>query len=662
MRATKWAAPGAILASLVLAVSCDDEPGILPITLSSDCNACHVGVDAPTSGNHSTHVGIAGYACTRCHDGYSDDPAHNNGIPETGVGLVTFDAPNAAAVYDGTTCSNTWCHGPSSLNVATSPPDWGASPIVCGNCHMVPMSDAGLTSTGGTHTTHANCYGCHSDVVNSDNTTFADESRHVDGIVDVSAALCGACHTTPATDGHPTHVTTEGFACEKCHDGYLTDANHINGSPDTGIGLVNFDIDNPAATYDGTNCSSTWCHGPSSRAGDPVWGGAAMACGDCHTVPMDGTATTGGPDHTTTANCYSCHAAVIQSDNTTFEDPALHIDFSKQYDISSAACADCHATPATTSHTGHVTGLGYACTKCHNGYVGSASHYNYVSESAGLVAFDTDNPSGTYNEGTSSCGSTWCHGPNSVSADPVWDVSTMSCGQCHPNPPTVGSHIVHTGNLFSDPSAPKYDFACSECHEGAGDGTALHVNFTVDVALDPFASSLATGYGANGGNIPTWNAGPKSCSNVYCHSNGVTKEKGGAYDLGDIGSPPDGVLSYNTPVWGGSVSCGDCHAGEPLGTPLTGGDYPNTGAHRSSWHATSPNNRPTTGYVPCSSCHSTAVGDALQGTYGSAEHVDGLLKFHPYAVPSPGTIQNPEGSDRSYDDGHCGNALGCWYQ
>ena len=75
------------------------------------------------------------------------------------------------------------------------------------------------------------------------------------------------------------------------------------------------------------------------------------------------------------------------------------------------------------------------------------------------------------------------------------------------------------------------------------------------------------------------------------------------------------------------------------------------------------NNRPVTGYVPCSSCHSTAVGDALQGTYGSAEHVDGSLKFHPYAVSSGGTIQNPEGSDRSYQDtpSHCGGTAGCWY-
>ena len=526
--------------------------------------------------------------------------------------------------------------------------------------------DGTAGSTGIKHTVSADCSLCHSEVVNPDDVTFFDAAKHGDFTIqyDIAAATCTDCHTSVTSESHTTHVVTEGYACAKCHDGYDGLGTHRDGTDDVGAGLVAFDAFNPApAWYNGGTgaCSDTWCHGPSSRDFDPLWGLSAVGCGNCHTTPMsDAGLTSTGGTHTTDADCNACHSDVINPDNTTFADPARHLD--RIVDVSASSCDACHTpAPSSGSHTAHVSTLGYACVRCHDGYFSDPNHNNGSSDTSGLVAFDTDNPSGTYNEGASSCGSTWCHGPNSASADPVWGGAVPSCGQCHPNPPTAGSHARHTGNDLSDPANPLYNFTCTECHYGVN--TAVpHVDFTVDVVLDTTAAALATGYGDNGGNTPTWNGGATTCGNVYCHSNGVTKEKGGAYDLADIGSTLDGVLAYNTPTWGNpaSVSCGDCHAGAPLGTALATADYPDSGEHRKGAHSDGAKNR-AAGYAPCASCHSTALGDARQGTYGTAQHVDGALDFHPYRVPSGGTIQNPEGSDLSYDDGHCGNSKGCWY-
>ena len=322
----------------------------------------------------------------------------------------------------------------------------------------------------------------------------------------------------------------------------------------------------------------------------------------------------------------------------------------------------CHPGLTGGSHTAHVDDMSQGCTVCHDGYDSLPTHNDGQGDTTGVVSFGPGNPAGAYDEGTSSCSSLYCHGPSTV----VWGGAPPSCGDCHDAAPTSGSHRVHIRNDFSDPAAPEYDYACGECHSGAGDGTALHANFAVDVVLDPSAASLATGYGSNAGNAPTWVPGTKACGNVYCHSNGVTKETGGAYDSADIGvlaaSPYAGVLSYNTPVWDtpATVSCGACHAAAPLGAIVDENDYPPSGQHRdpTGFHVVSD----VVGYtsVQCFWCHATSSLEALQGTYGSAEHVNGALEFHPCStdVP-PGTVWST--SVRSYGDGHCGNGSPCWY-
>ena len=105
---------------------------------------------------------------------------------------------------------------------------------------------------------------------------------------------------------------------------------------------------------------------------DPTWGGSPLTCGDCHNKPMTGQLTSGGITHTTDADCNSCHADVVDTDNIAWVDENLHVNGA--VDVSTSACTACHTSLTSGSHTEHVTVQGYTCVKCHNSYYGQPTH------------------------------------------------------------------------------------------------------------------------------------------------------------------------------------------------------------------------------------------------------------------------------------------------
>jgi len=228
---------------------------------------------------------------------------------------------------------------------------------------------------------------------------------------------------------------------------------------------------------------------------------------------------------------------------------------------SEAACGTCHgasasAPPTAGSHTKHASSasgnLNLACTKCHAS-VTDGSHVN------GSVAWDLDDTdtrigaSATYrgsNAGQTgqlapsasygSCSNIYCHSdvqPNGGTGSPTYASvawgGSVTCSSCHvdmsTSPSATGSHIKH---------AQTQGYACSVCHSGAGSGTTLHADYNIDVAF----SGIAAGGSYSQSPNPPGN-GYGTCSSVYCHS--------------------DGKGNYQTPTWGGTVACGDCHTVPP---------------------------------------------------------------------------------------------------
>lgn len=256
---------------------------------------------------------------------------------------------------------------------------------------------------------------------------------------------------------------------------------------------------------------------------------------------------------------------------------------------------------------------------------------------------------------------------------------TGFCEDCHNNTlpgHNTNAHQKHTTGLY------KYD--CSTCHYGHGWEKSSHMNKETDVNFN--LGSLATRNGSDG-NLPVWNPETKTCSDVYCHSNGVTADRGtdGTYTW-SLNSPPFGNMVYaTTPAWdkGEITGCESCHPGsgnmeEPYlierPNTLTQLNYPATGQHRLLFHmsnnseyASAPYDLPGWDGVQCFWCHSVNATDITsingptnQGTYGTEYHIDGATYFKPLNISNGGTIISGSRYSGNGSEAHCGEGKKCW--
>jgi predicted CxxxxCH...CXXCH cytochrome family protein len=149
-----------------------DWYGTAGFTLPS-CQTCHTsGFDAAldpvatngagTSGKHGIHVTDHAIPCERCHNGYTTDNTHTDGVLNVGdpnVSLVSFDATNPTGTWTNAvgpqtgSCAALDCHngvtlGWYSTNTWTTPTD-------CRACHGAPAGTrrqvlaGAATGTGG---------------------------------------------------------------------------------------------------------------------------------------------------------------------------------------------------------------------------------------------------------------------------------------------------------------------------------------------------------------------------------------------------------------------------------------------------------------------------------------------------------------------------------
>ncbi|MEK6544725.1 MAG: CxxxxCH/CxxCH domain-containing protein, partial [Elusimicrobiota bacterium] len=490
---------------------------------------------------------------TACGDGEErSDDVKFTPIQPPDAGKPDVGKPDTGAPDSGT---------PDSGKPDTATPDSG---IPDSGAPDADVPDTGAPDSGMPDAGTCSAVNCHSKV-------------KFDGHPDFGLAPAGS----PVSLSHPAHVKT--IPCESCHDGY-TDS-HSNGTLEA-VGTVFVNGVQGKWNDTGASCSGMSCHGGG------VWGDKDPKCTMCHDKAF---ALAPAPDkgaHPTHADkmqfgCSPCHNqyqnksthrdgkadlsgivsmsiapnAVFSETQKTCNNLNCHGD-GNWYD-KDPTCGMCHGgkgfagpKPTEGSHPKHVDTKGYTCPTCHDGYQTASTHRNgNLDHGAGLVIFDGKNPSGVYTKTDAKCTGVYCHGPGPSVKAPVWG-GQVACGDCHSTNPASGSHAKHVSGQ---------GYTCDTCHAGSGAAGALHGDFKLDVVINASPTSLATGFGQNAGNVPVYSAGTKSCSGVYCHSNGASKEKGGVYGLADIGTPPNGVMAYGNPVWGGQVACGDCHPAKPLG-------------------------------------------------------------------------------------------------
>ena len=190
--------------------------GVVQLGGPGICNTCHGNAEnaappvdttghsettAPGVGAHQTHLlggrnvaerggGATARAvsCEECHlvPERSTDSGHNDTpLPAELTFAGVSSAFGATPAYDGTSCTDSYCHGAMFVNGNESggnrtTPAWtmvDGSQAGCGSCHGIPPP-----GPGGTHPSSTTCHLCHQHV--NDDYTFNDPNLHVNGVVD----------------------------------------------------------------------------------------------------------------------------------------------------------------------------------------------------------------------------------------------------------------------------------------------------------------------------------------------------------------------------------------------------------------------------------------------------------------------------------------------
>ncbi|MBT0652040.1 CxxxxCH/CxxCH domain c-type cytochrome [Geomobilimonas luticola] len=552
---------------------------LAPVTLVSwtDSNLVHNSNRFPGTTKWGGSWGIPGgqygaFDCKTCHIAGSS----NIKRVRTSVTAPSGSFPGGAVVFNSMTSFGNDTGGHT------------ASLHICEACHSQNKYHNFDTTnnTGGlAHENNSDCTTCHPhnagfragcDVCHGNPPTTADN----DGSTATGLAWKPAATGATSPGAHNMHAIARGMKCVTCHNGntmptvsntiqmgFAMDKTNVPGFSGTKVG-GSYDGFVPAAPYSfvsgdggtttvtqaGSNsCSNLYCHGgwtgSNGSITTPSWTGGATqaACGTCH-----GTTAATAP----TAGSHGRHAA-----NGAGQLALL--------------CSSCHGTDPANNN--HVNGRIYwNLATGDNRFGASATYKTFANSSTAALA--------PYGSCTVYCHSSVQNATGSAVASPttsaVWGTAApLSCdtSNCHGNPPAGGKHSIHAA----------YSYACATCHSGAGNETAKHADYKIDVAF----SGLGTGGSYTQSAINPPGNGFGSCSTIYCHSSGQSAD--------GLSATP--VYAGTNPAWGGTAACGSCHAT----TTMT------TGSH--TQHLALDTN--------CGNCHTGASAAA----YSDAAHVNQLI-------------------------------------
>lgn len=533
-------------------------------TESYQCDLCHGGEvfrdtkghDSPMYrgvGAHDAHLNQAAISapipCDTCHAvpsnvqarGHMDTPLPAEVI-FSGLALARASDPiliRPDSPYDEFAmieCANVYCHGAKLSGGKKTKPRWNGPAeeltafSACDACHGFPPPLP--------HPASKQCSDCHGAVMAQDGS-FADKSRHVNGVVDVAPKTrCYDCHGTPESPAPPPdlqgrsdptlktvgahqahlaalHSIASPVACEECHKvpSKVSDPGHIDESPGAEVimvGLAALGGLKPAYDPESGTCSSVYCHGATLTSGSvktPVWNdtsGAARQCGACHGLPPP-------PPHPPSTSCGACHQATAQG--TTIKDTRFHIN--GKLEVSPPSCNSCHgneensAPPVDThgrsdtslvsvgahqSHLKAVLSAPIACEACHLVPSGLDDPAHLDGDEVAEVVFGALakakglNP--VWHRTDARCALVYCHGASLKGGSlttPKWtlvDGSQKACGACHAIPPPTGKHpgVFGPHNFIGK--------NCTYCHQGVTNTTGdqvtnpnLHINGNLNVII-----------------------------------------------------------------------------------------------------------------------------------------------------------------------------------
>ncbi len=509
--------------------------GVVDIIRDRPCGFCH---DVPPkTGAHTAHVangalvpvygglatsadlfstpqGAYTFGCGQCHPTNLDK--HMDGTLQ--VELFDKDAPaqsikalNASnAAFDGTSCSNVYCHEPVMAGLNTTP-DWQGGtlgPNPCTECH---------TTLAGGHTRHADaegvtgytfnrgfaCTTCHADVVNASNT-IVDTRLHVSGAIDWRFNS-----TDPRLNGTETYSLKSGSFAPS------NGANNAYGS-----------------------CNNVYCHSavqdelgageaaPVTQFTEVTWGDEQF-CAGCH-VPSGN----GGLAHGRLLNTGS-HQVHIQN----------------LYDKGPIACTICH-------NWKQVGGIQQGCKNfmCHASDSDREQFFHANGEVNVMLAPELSTTSTTYTgsktpgDNFGSCVDSYCHSPGdwrrtgniSANTSAVWGTKgPLACNSCHGN-------TIYTGMLAAMPAYPngspkenthithavEESIPCKRCHStlsDAGEGFDIP-NLHTDTRFDVLPSGSFNGSAVYFRYIQPTTQQAGRCSQVSCHpSAGASAWWGGKF-------------------------------------------------------------------------------------------------------------------------------------
>jgi predicted CxxxxCH...CXXCH cytochrome family protein len=586
----------------------------------------HLGNLATTArgvGGHQAHVNKAAlvasaFACTECHAMPNTHDGQADPLPFGPLAKRNGLAPS----FDGTTCSNTWCHGAGMTNAGgtNKAPSWtgGASQATCGTCHGVPPPVS--ASPGQDHPQNVSCGSCHTGYTQS---TVSATAGHIDGTPTSPNKGCVSCHGDLTVANDTVVLRTDARAAPG------SNANAVDTTGSAARSSVHVGAHGPhvnAGMMTGKTCVE--CHAW------PADGDTTHADGNpLPTFPAGGISRTAGvtaafatPANTCATYCHSNGAPVGGS--LTLATPAP-----VWTSTGAMSCTACHAmggaaTTLSSAHKLHTGAYAIGCQACHersttNGttiLAGGGLHVNGAKD-----VFDAAGTKGVYN-GDLTCSNTYCHSSGAdrtapyVSGPSIAWTATASCTSCHGGPVGAGQmatgkhgNHVNVAGTIGGPASSNY--VCGACHSStvaatvnapitATTGTALHTNGNPNVVFSATYGGTFT---------PGAAEGQGSCASTYCHSSGEDA----------AGTRPN---AFKTVTWNGAaLACNGCHGAETgAGTVVSKAGEPNypsgAGITDSNSHA-----KHVASAADCVTCHAdtvNATGDGINATVTPTLHLN----------------------------------------
>jgi trimeric autotransporter adhesin len=600
----------------VTCTSCHVKGPHNPAVLDTACNACHV----DGSGNVANHpFAINGAKCTSCHNPHST--AGTMVIPGTNVHYNNITTGTYPASYVTSKAACTDCHSNAANNSAirqlwytsgharTNDTPWMGSDYKtlsgCVRCHtttgFIAYSTGRYQAAWGVRSDKTKevltCVGCHKDIATGELRSVAVLRPYADDLYqnrNVGASnICMNCHSgfNNGKSILSADFTNQAFVAPH----FLAAAGTLHGQ-----GGYNF----PGQTYAFYSSNSHRGIGSANLAAT----GSAGPCIGCHKDSVSG--------HTfqaaarSAAVCANCHGGSMLPADLTRNQAA----FDNALVVLKAMLKDrgfeYQALPPYFGNTNWGTGQAGADT------MGAAYNYvmlvkepgAYVHNGAYARKLVSDSIDYLYNgsvTGSIDSALVYLAGKGAITqaaADALASYQSQSgCTGCHSfTAGSTASHLAHGNAAIS----------CADCHNrtalGAANlvpGTVTHANGVVNLDFAPGASGSYSGGKAG------------TCSNVYCHSDGL----GHAQNMVWGASGPLTCRSCH-PVLGGAHAA---HVGNLLDTAFYNftGNYSTTSAYR----------------FGCSNCHPTDVANHRNG------RIDTTLK----ADEAAGTLRSMNGASTS---------------